>query len=258
MTIGPLLGLAAVALVLTTFGLGALRRAECPGRLSRSRAGGRGSLLLDAGRAAYFRLGRRPPPRRDIRPDQRRDLPPWSGSHAVHHHGDHERKQRDQRNRRRRRDRGRVGSVPVLDPGVRTGPPPRPAGPGRACVRCTLSMCHRAWRRPARTYPSIVSSDRVDAAYREAVSRSGTRSTPNRSGACSSWAMRRTAAGARVGAFGDVGDRHPRACRLRPHHDGSVSHYCLSHARCPIVAVPSTGSSDRRATRARSRRDVST
>ncbi len=92
------------------------------------------------------------------------------------------------------------------------------------------------------TYPSIVSSDRVDAAYREAVSAVWDSVDPE-----PEW---------RLQFIGD--EAGPLLVRESAHSVmlvigtrehvgfgrimmGSVSHYCLSHARCPIVAVPSTG-----------------
>ena len=91
------------------------------------------------------------------------------------------------------------------------------------------------------TYPTAVSDDRVEASYREAV-----------------WAVWDTIepdADWRLQFFGDepgpaLVRQSARSAMLvigtREHVgfgrilSGSVSHYCLSHARCPIVAVPST------------------
>ena len=89
------------------------------------------------------------------------------------------------------------------------------------------------------TYPTEVSSDRVDTTYREAVSMV--------------WDSVQPELGWRLQFFGDepgpllvresgrsamlvIGTReHVGFGRILT---GSVSHYCLSHASCPIVAVP--------------------
>lgn len=90
------------------------------------------------------------------------------------------------------------------------------------------------------TYPTAVLSDRVDAAYREAVSAVWDSVDPE-----PEW---------RLQFFGD--DVGPLLVRESAHAAmlvigtrehvgfgrilmGSVSHHSLSHARCPIVAVPS-------------------
>ena len=91
------------------------------------------------------------------------------------------------------------------------------------------------------TYPTAVSDDRVEASYREAVS--------------AVWDSIQPELDWRLQFFGDepgpalvresarsamlvIGTReHVGFGRIL---SGSVSHYCLSHARCPIVAVPST------------------
>ncbi len=89
------------------------------------------------------------------------------------------------------------------------------------------------------TYPTVVASDRVEATYREAVS--------------AVWDSARPEPGWRLQFVGDepgprLVSESARSAMLvlgtREHIGfgriltGSVSHYCLSHARCPIVAVP--------------------
>ncbi len=91
------------------------------------------------------------------------------------------------------------------------------------------------------TYPTAVSDDRVEASYREAVS-----AVWDSIGPGPDW---------RLDFFGDEAGpalvrESARSAMLvigtREHVgfgrilSGSVSHYCLSHAHCPIVAVPST------------------
>ena len=91
------------------------------------------------------------------------------------------------------------------------------------------------------TYPTAVSDDRVEVSYREAVSAVWDSIAPE-----SDWCLQ---------FFGDepgpalvressrsamlvIGTReHVGFGRILT---GSVSHYCLGHARCPIVAVPSS------------------
>jgi nucleotide-binding universal stress UspA family protein len=90
------------------------------------------------------------------------------------------------------------------------------------------------------TYPAAVSDNRVEASYREAVT--------------AVWDSVQPEPDWRLMFFGDepgpvlvresarsamlvIGTReHVGFGRIL---SGSVSHYCLSHARCPIVAVPS-------------------
>lgn len=44
--------------------------------------------------------------------------------------------------------------------------------------------------------------------------------------------------GGRIPRRGAARSRHEGACRHRTARPGSVSHHCLGHAQCPVVAVP--------------------
>jgi len=98
---------------------------------------------------------------------------------------------------------------------------------------------------------SAIEESNIDVLYREAISAVwDAAGAGTHFGVCSG--RSRTRAGRTVGGSSAAGCWHSRACGLPRLVSGSVSRYCLSHAKCTTVIVPvdnravSTGNSSNR------------